>query len=335
MPAAHLDRKRARDSEKDSLARPAGREASRLSKGLFGRGLWGPPETEGTDLASEADKGPAAAAPPVPMGTSVWSSRSLSTRQNISLKPFRGRYVQALPLTGGPLCDLAWDAIIKTASHHQRDRRQRAGLAVAIAPQDLRQKRRLQKPGRLLLFLVDISGSMGGKYMDLAKKTALILLEHAYIKRDHIAMLAFRGRAAALLVPPTNRAERVQQVMATLLCGGLTPLTAGLELAQHTLSKSRRGNPGLERVMVLISDGQANVGSAPGCLSMEAEIKARARALLREPQLRILFMDTTEAGKVDYSARRLSSLLAAERFVLSHLLRSGLDPAVEIARAIQ
>ncbi len=309
-----------------------------MSKGLFETGLWGPADPGQIDLAPCSDEGLvlglATPATSVIFGSSAWSSRLVTQRQKISLQPFRGRYARAVPLFGRGPCDLAWDATLRAASLHQQKRRTPEGIAAAIVPRDLRQKLRLRKPGRLLLFLVDISGSMGGKYMELAKRAALLLLEHAYIKRDHIAVVAFRDRAAELLVPPTNQAELVRHIMGGLLCGGLTPLAAGMELAQHTLCKARTGNPGLEMIMILISDGRANVGSRPGYESMQDEIKAGARTLLRERQLRVLFMDTTEEGKVDYSARWLSSLLRAERFILSRLLRSGHDPAVEIARAL-
>ena len=170
--------------------------------------------------------------------------------------------------------------------------------------------------------------------MELAKRAALLLLEQAYVKRDQIAMVVFRDHGARLLVPPTNQAERVRHIMAGLLCGGLTPLAAGMSLARRTLHKARTGNPGLEMNMILISDGRANVGSRPGYESIQDEIRAGAKALRREPQLRVLFLDTTEEGKVDYSARWLSSLLGAQRFALSSLLRSGQDPAVEIAKAV-
>ena len=309
-----------------------------MRKGLFETGLWGPPDLERIDLDQGGDDhvvlGLAAPATPVPFGSCAWSSRSVAQRQKVSMQPFRGRYSRAVPLSGGFPCDLAWDATLKAASPYQQERRASKGLAAAIVPQDLRRKLRFRKPGRLLLFMVDISGSMGGQYMELAKRAALILLEHAYVKRDHIAMVVFRDRAAKLLVPPTNQAELVRHIMAGLLCGGLTPLAAGMGLARNTLHKARTGNPGLEMIMILISDGRANVGSRPGYESMQDEIRAGAKALRREPQLRVLFLDTTEEGKVDYSARWLSSLLGAQRFALSSLLRSGQDPAVEIARAV-
>ena len=85
---------------------------------------------------------------------------------------------------------------------------------------------------RVLLFLVDVSGSMGGRHMELAKETCAILLQHAYVKRDRIAMVAFQGQRAELLVPPTNQGERVRHAMTGLVCGGLLLGFDGVLLGQ-------------------------------------------------------------------------------------------------------
>jgi Mg-chelatase subunit ChlD len=99
---------------------------------------------------------------------SKWSSNLTKKRQKNSEKPFRGRYVRAVPPTDR-LIDLAWDATVRNAACHQSNRCRKPQLAIDIDKTDLLRKRRVRRPGRLILFLVDISGSMGGQNMQLAK----------------------------------------------------------------------------------------------------------------------------------------------------------------------
>jgi len=194
----------------------------------------------------------------------------------------------------------------------------------------LRRKLRRIHPGRLLLFLVDISGSMGEGHMGLARKAALLLLEKAYVKRDRVAVAAFRNRTAELLVPPTSRAETVSDTLTSLTCGGLTPLAAGLSEAKRALDRARHGNPALESFLILISDGRGNVGSAPGFERMHREIEALARTLSAGDRLTTVFFDTTEQGKEDFPARWLAERLNARRFLLWKMLCAGRDPAEEM-----
>jgi magnesium chelatase subunit D len=205
---------------------------------------------------------------------------------------------------------------------------------VILHPDDLLKRLRLRHPGRLLLLVTDISGSMGTKLMALAKRTALTLLERAYVQRDQVAMLAFRDRRAELIFPPTNQAELVQRAMADLPCGGTTPLSRALELAHRTLSAALNRDPCLHASMLLISDGKANVGIRSGYKTMLSEIEILSSELVGQPRLKVLFVDTTERGKNDYPARWLAERLGAERFVLHRMAESGKDPALEIARAL-
>jgi len=339
MPSSHLRGSRRKTTARDGREAVSERPAAHAGRGLFVAGLWGGDDSEqqdpeasvcdepGEDLSDPGRRKPAAGA--------VWSGRLQNGRRKVSRKPFRGSYARPVAAAGST-SDLAWDATLKAAAPRQAGRRPAgAGPSVRIRAGELQRKLRLIRPGRLLLFLVDISGSMGGRHMELARKVSAFMLVHAYVRRDHLAMVAFRNRSAELVVPPTHRAERVRDTLAGLPCGGLTPLGRGLTLARNTLGNTLRRNPGLQAFLVLISDARANVGPRPGSGSMREEIEWQARGLAGLRGLKILFLDTTEEGKRDTDAVRLSRDLRAQRFRLWRLLRSGRDPAVEIARAVR
>ena len=65
----------------------------------------------------------------------------------------RGRYVQARPATG-KITDLAFDATLRAAAPHQRER-DHHGMAFAIRKPDLHRKVRVKKQANLVLFVVD------------------------------------------------------------------------------------------------------------------------------------------------------------------------------------
>ena len=82
------------------------------------------------------------------------------------------------------------------------------GLAIHLAPSDLRQHVRRERPARLLLFVVDASGSMAAhQRMVLARGTVQALLLDAYRRRDQVGLIAFAGAGARLVLPPTSSVD--------------------------------------------------------------------------------------------------------------------------------
>ena len=131
----------------------------------------------------------------------------------------QGRYVRSRPRTD---CrDLAFDATLRAAAPHQRRRRAASHLAMVIRREDWQEKVREKRIGSFVLFVVDASGSMGARGRMVASKGAVMsLLLDAYQKRDKVAMITFRRREAALLLPPTSSIDVAGKMLREMPVGG-------------------------------------------------------------------------------------------------------------------
>ncbi|NTV27619.1 MAG: putative cobaltochelatase [Methanothrix sp.] len=169
----------------------------------------------------------------------------------------RGRYLrQRMPLTGK---DIAIDATIRAAAPYQNVRSGKN--AIIVKSEDLREKERVSKTSAVVLFIVDSSGSMGAmKRMEGAKGAILSMLMDSYQKRDKIGMIAFKGKEAELILPPCSSVDLALSRLQELPTGGKTPLYAGLSCGLQLLQGELQKDHETRVMMVLISDGRANVG---------------------------------------------------------------------------
>jgi magnesium chelatase subunit D len=130
-----------------------------------------------------------------------------------------------------------------------------------IAASDVRYTLCEGREGNLVLFVVDASGSMAArKRMAAAKGAILSLLVDAYQRRDRVAMIAFRGEDARVLLPPTTSVELAAQRLAELPTGGRTPLHAGLDAAREVVLAQRIRDPLRRPFAVVVTDGRPTAG---------------------------------------------------------------------------
>lgn len=151
---------------------------------------------------------------------------------------------------------------------------------VIILPEDLQQKKYQIRQEKFLLFVVDASGSMAaGKRMEAVKGTVLSLLGDTRQQRTTIGVIAFRGIEASLILKPTKSLELAREALYDLPTGGRTPLPDALSSAA-TLLRRFGLDQGYQPVLILLTDGKANVGISGGdpwaqSLTLAAELKAR------------------------------------------------------------
>jgi len=201
---------------------------------------------------------------------------------------------------------------------------------VVVRTEDLRMARRRQHRPGTTVFLVDASGSSALHRMAEAKGAVELLLAECYVRRDQVAVLAFRGTGAQVLLPPTRSLVRAKRQLAALPGGGGTPLASGIEAARELcLQISRRGEA---PTLVLLTDGRANIAADGGPGRERATGDAHAAAdRLREQGLSALVIDTSpQPGD---AASVLAARMGARYLALPHAGASHLAQAVQQALA--
>jgi magnesium chelatase subunit D len=191
--------------------------------------------------------------------------------------------------------DPALDATLRAAAPWQAARGRAADQILILRRGDIRVKVRARPSQHLILFVVDASRSMGARErMRQTKAAVLSLLVDAYQKRDRVGLITFGGPGARLVLAPTRSVRVAARCLADLPIGGLTPLAEGLALAGRVVASSRRREPGVAPLVVLLTDGRGNVPLRPGG-DPEAEALAAARQL-GQAGIAGLVVDT-EAGR--------------------------------------
>jgi magnesium chelatase subunit D len=251
---------------------------------------------------------------------------------------FVGHYVTA-EVPPGRAQDLALDATLRAAAPHQRVRQVGSAPlsakalttsasrrpALVLKPRDIRTKVRETRIGNLIVFVVDASGSMAARERMVAAKGAVMsLLLDAYQKRDQVGLVAFRGQGADLLLPPTNSVDLAQSCLAELPTGGRTPLGHGLQLGLATVERHRRHSGDALPLLLLVSDGRANVSLYGG--DPLSELHSLGAELQRR-RVHTLLVDADD-GKVNFGfGPEVASALGAGYLSVSELTAAPLAGA--------
>lgn len=270
------------------------------------------PSEEELELAEEVLESLAVELPDALASLSFARQRSGRSGSRGATSGQRGRHVSSVPgLPRGQRLDVI--ATLRAAARWQRVRtRRRQGIA--LTSDDFRIKKYRSKAGALFIFAVDASGSMALNRMRQAKGAVHALLEQAYVNRDRVALLAFRGHEADLLLPPTGSVELLRRAVDQLPTGGGTPLAASLVTSLEVAEQAKRRGFG-NIVLVLLTDGRANVGLKADRSGVDTEVKQLAHAVAATG-IRSLVIDTQRSFLSQGNATQLARALAGDYLYL-------------------
>ncbi|MFQ6064093.1 MAG: VWA domain-containing protein [Candidatus Bathyarchaeia archaeon] len=154
--------------------------------------------------------------------------------------------------------DIHLPATIRAAARRRRDREKPLGTALKICVEDVREKLRLYKAPMTLVFVMDLSGSMIFSIEEV-KEAMLKLHGDAYRYRDKVGIVALKETGAVVVQHPITNLRVVANKLLGLRISGHTPLAAGMQKALEVLKEAKRRDRSAIPVMVIITDGSANV----------------------------------------------------------------------------
>ena len=254
-------------------------------------------------------------------------SRTRTTRK-------QGRYIASR--WAARVNDLAFDATLRQAAPYQRSRRaeaeaemtprERPRPKVLLRRGDLRQKVRVRRTRNAVCFVVDASWSMAAEErMQATKAAVLSLLRDAYQRRDRVGLVSFQRDYAKVLLPLTNSVELAQKRLEKMPTGGKTPLSRGMLTAYELLEQARRHDDEILPMIVLLTDGQANV--AIGNMPPQTEAYKIAE-MIAEHEIRAIVIDTEHPNFERGLSRQLAEKLRGSYYHLDELKDGGLAQAV-------
>jgi len=177
--------------------------------------------------------------------------------------------------------------------------------------EDLHYRRRMEKPGRMKLILVDASAStLRGGALRRAKGLVAALLEQARRRRERAGILRFGGGGDGVqLLRACRKVGRfeIAPELARITGGGGTPLRRALLRAAGQLRAEANRRPGERREFFLITDGRsrdrlrgltlANAAATVVDIEGGAVRLGRCRRIARELGARLVHIDQFSAAR--------------------------------------
>lgn len=242
----------------------------------------------------------------------------------------RGRPLPARPGAPGGRGRIDLIATLRCAAPWQPLRRKTRpdapGLIIHAA--DIHIKRFEDRADRLVIFAVDGSGSSALARLAEAKGAVELLLAQAYARRDRVALIAFRGTTADLMLPPTRALARAKRQLTGLPGGGGTPLAAALEAALALAAQA--GAQGLSPTLALLTDARANVALDGRGDRMQAALDTtRMAGLWQAQRLPALVIDI--AARPGPEPARLAAEMGARHLPLPRADSRTISSAVTAA----
>lgn len=205
--------------------------------------------------------------------------------------PARGRPVGVRPGVPGGGQRLSLIDTLRAAAPWQRLRSTADSASRVLVRRDDLQIRRFEtRAESVTIFVVDASGSAALSRLAEAKGAVELLLADSYVQRAQVALIAFRGSGATVLLPPTRSLARARRSLAELPGGGGTPLAAGLRAAIDVADAARAR--GQTPFVVLLTDGRANIAADGRAVrSVAAADASAAAAALGRAGIAAAFLD--------------------------------------------
>ena len=196
---------------------------------------------------------------------------------------------------------------------------------IVVRKEDFHVTRFRQSGQTTTVFVVDASGSSALNRLAEAKGAVELLLADCYVRRDSVAVLAFRGQTAELILPPTRSLARAKRSLASLPGGGGTPLAHAIDASMLLADQLRK--KGETPIVVMLTDGKGNIArdGRPGRAQAATDALAAA-AEMRLKGFSTLLVDTSPQAQD--AAKHLAQVMGAQYLALPYAGANSLNQAV-------
>jgi magnesium chelatase subunit D len=255
------------------------------------------------------------------------SAQGLGSSGQASKSKVRGRPLAPRPGKPGSGARLHVLATLRAAAPKQKLRTRADGAGrVQIRSEDFHVRRFEQRTPSCLIFSLDASGSAAHQRLAEAKGAVELLLQDSYARRDSVCVIAFRMAQAQVLLPPTRSLLRAKRALAALPGGGGTPLANGIQAAVVQAKALQRA--GSTPMLVMLSDGRANVTAAGVGGRAQAQIDAQAWATQwRLCGFAALWIDTSP--QPEPQAQALANAMGAHYFPMPYVQAQRMASVVQ------
>jgi magnesium chelatase subunit D len=196
---------------------------------------------------------------------------------------------------------------------------------IVVRKEDFHVTRFRQSGQTTTVFVVDASGSSALNRLAEAKGAVELLLADCYVRRDSVAVLAFRGQTAELILPPTRSLARAKRSLASLPGGGGTPLAHAIDASMLLADQLRK--KGETPIVVMLTDGKGNIArdGRPGRAQAAADALSAA-AEMRLKGFSTLLVDTSPQAQD--AAKHLAQVMGSQYLALPYAGANTLNQAV-------
>jgi len=195
-------------------------------------------------------------------------------------------------------------------------------ISLKIGKNELMAKRFVGRKGTSILFVVDASGSMGvEELMSKTKGIIFNLLKDAYIKRERVGMITFRGTEANVILPLTRSVTVAKQKLKDIKTGGKTPLSMALKKAIEEVERENKKFKDNEKIIMFFTDGRANI-SITNCDPFDEAIFFAEK--IAEMDVKTFVVDTDPTWISYPYAKDLAKKMNAKYYKLEDVLKRNI-----------
>ncbi len=172
------------------------------------------------------------------------------------------------------------------------------------------------------MFVVDASGSMGvEELMSQTKGIVFNLLKDAYLNRERVGMITFRGVNAEIILPFTKSINMARKKLSNIVTGGKTPLSLSIKKSLEAIEKENVKFKENQKVIMFFTDGRANISMSGNDPFEEAILLARR---FKKMDVKTFVIDTDPTWISYPYAKDLAKEMGAEYYKLAEVLKGDI-----------